>query len=307
MSIPSFEHDALCELIRRNPGLVSYLLARTGYPVPLTPAALADSHLPADKRKPRPRFSDALVLCDHPRGRRPQRRIRHRHVSKLAIVAEVQTSKPSLRQRRRQHGYLANAADFHGCRAVLVGLTHSRDVARDCARPFWPGQPQMVITMIVFGPDNTPRPDAPGAERVAPELAVAGVLNGNLDVSDQEDRRIVINALQKADSERQALYTDYVLFAGKLTEDEMMGVDMGFTPLSEYRTEFVRNMVGLGLEQGRREEAGTLLRQVLDSRGWVISPKIATRIASCTDYDQLHGWAVRAGTASSLDEIFADL
>ena len=94
-------HDALQAIFRYCPEFAVFLLASVGYPVPAGVAVLGDSYLPAGEGKgdgkSRPRTGDAVVTVR--RGRRVV----------LAIATEVQTSKPSMRQRRRQHGYLANA------------------------------------------------------------------------------------------------------------------------------------------------------------------------------------------------------
>jgi hypothetical protein len=39
------------------------------------------------------------------------------------VICEVQTSKPSSRQRRRQFAYMANAGDLNGCDVYLLVLT----------------------------------------------------------------------------------------------------------------------------------------------------------------------------------------
>jgi hypothetical protein len=320
----SVAHDAMAELIRRNPELVRYLLTVAGYPVPGGPVALTDSQLPAWWRGEwRPRFADTVLLIGpHPgrsgtRDRRPwRRRPWPRPGSKLAVVAEVQTSEPSSRQRIRQHGYLANAADRHQCKAVIIALCLTDDIARSCARPFWPGQPRMRLHVIAFGPRNTPRPGTPGTEPVAAELAVIGALNGTLDLTDAAHRALVLGALALTDSELRLLYTEFIYFTAPPQAARALEADMT-TAIPGYRVPFLRDAINQGLLQGREEgrelgleqgsltEAARMLWQILQARGLTTDDDIHDRIDHCVDRTQLETWAVRAVTASSVEEIFA--
>jgi hypothetical protein len=106
--MPSIQHDAVVHLLRSNLWLAVYLLASTGYPIPAGTPALTDSSLPT--KKPRERRADVVTLVENGKNR-------------LAIVCEVQTSRPSRRKRRRWLGYIANAEDHYDCGAVLLVIT----------------------------------------------------------------------------------------------------------------------------------------------------------------------------------------
>ncbi|MFG1948807.1 hypothetical protein [Nonomuraea sp. NPDC048826] len=43
---------------------------------------------------------------------------------------------------------------------------------------------------------------------------------------------------------------------------------------------------------------------LLETRGFELSDDIRARVTACTDLDQLEGWATRAVTAQSVDDLF---
>jgi hypothetical protein len=167
------------------------------------------------------------------------------------------------------------------------------------SRPFWPGHPHLVVIPVTFGPRITPRQDAPGAGPVAAELAVISVLNGNLDLASSADRRLVLDKLAATDSERRSLYTDYLFLSATAESNKLLlEEDMATTT---YRSPFINKWLNEGRLEGRKQQ----LRETIGTRGFVMDPDSSARIDSCADDSQLKTWAIRAVTASSLDEIFA--
>lgn len=60
-----------------------------------------------------------------------------------------------------------------------------------------------------------------------------------------------------------------------------------------------------GLAEGEaRGEARSLLL-VLRGRGFDVTDEVNERVMACTDTALLESWLLRAGTASSLDEVFS--
>ncbi|TDC63655.1 hypothetical protein E1200_21800 [Actinomadura sp. GC306] len=59
-----------------------------------------------------------------------------------------------------------------------------------------------------------------------------------------------------------------------------------------------------GKAVGKVEGGIELLLVVLEARGFVIDDRLRRRVTSCRDLEQIHAWARRAVTTSSLGEIF---
>ncbi|WP_067467751.1 hypothetical protein [Nocardia amamiensis] len=74
----------------------------------------------------------------------------------------------------------------------------------------------------------------------------------------------------------------------------------------EYKSEFARRYYSRGKAEGRAEGEAAALLRILRTRGFTMSEAIASRIAECTDLDQINIWIDRAVTADSLDEILAE-
>ncbi|MBB4777385.1 hypothetical protein ACN3XK_49585 [Actinomadura welshii] len=73
----------------------------------------------------------------------------------------------------------------------------------------------------------------------------------------------------------------------------------------EWQSDFARKHIAEGKIEGKLEGEAELLLVVLESRGFKIDDGLRRRITSCQDLDQIHTWARRAVTASSLNDIFA--
>jgi hypothetical protein len=252
-------------------------------------ADLTDSHLPAGRRKKRPRFADTVVLC----GAGPDKRV---------IVCEIQTSFPSTRQRYRQHGYLANAADFHLRKGILHIITIDPKVARRCGLPFWPGHPDLVLIPIVSGPHNTPLPGAPGAAEFVIELTVLGVLNSNLDLADPATRRSVTETLALPDFELRKEYNELIWTAANTEIHKPLETDMNMSSTIP----FVDTALKEGYAQGKSQGKADLVLRQLGARGLAVSAAEEQRIRSCTDAAELDDWGIRVMSAVTTADIFAD-
>jgi hypothetical protein len=286
VDVPSIEHETLVQLLKSNPQLAPYLLASAGYEVPAGVAVVTDSNLSDPEHELR---ADVVVVSSGGR---------------LAIVSEVQTSSPGTGKRRAWHSYLANAARDHGCKAALLVLAIDQDVARRCAKPYFPGHPQMVLRPIVKGPVNTPHPDEPGAEHVAAELAVLWVLNGGFDLAVPPVRQYVMGKLAKAGPQNRKLYVHCIYLAAtpairKALEDEVN---------DRFRVEFfdapIEEAEAQALAKGEARGEARLLLHVLCTRGFVISDSIRDLVMSSNDTAQIEEWCDRAMIAGSLTEIF---
>lgn len=72
------------------------------------------------------------------------------------------------------------------------------------------------------------------------------------------------------------------------------------SPTYECQREFVRRYVF----QGRVEGEAKAVLTVLDARGIDVPEDARSRIAGCSDLDQLGTWVRRAATADSIQDLF---
>lgn len=293
LRMPSAKHDILVQLVRMRPEIIPFLLLAAYVWVPCESVTLADSQLLADfagcerldgdetggegASTVRPRCADLVVLCGEGKNR-------------YAVVCEVQTSRPSMRQLRRQHTYLALSADGHACRSILLVLTVSRAVAYGCYREHLPGHPGLVIIPVVVGPYNTPLPDDPWSGEFAAELAVLGVLNGNLDMSEQPVRKRVMEIVAAGSAPKD--YCEFiwcVVPAAVRREVER-----------EVTTKYHMPILDKTYKQGR---ADTVL-DILAARQIAVPEDIERRIRACTNMERLNDWVAAAATANCLADVF---
>jgi hypothetical protein len=311
--MPSVEHEAIVQLIHRNPPLAAYLLACTGYPVPAGMIVLADSNLPHPE--PKELRSDVVVTVRTGRSGRSGGR------AVLAIVAEPQTSMPNRKKRRAWLAYLAVAGIAHDCDAVLMPIAVDSGIARRCALPFRPGHPGLTLVPAVSHAGNTPLPGTAGAGHVAAELAVLGVLNGTLDLSGAPARRFVLDQLAQASLDDRQVYTRIIYLTAGPAVQKALEADMAITdyrieffdrPLEEARAEGEARGEARGRAEGEARgeargraegEARSLLR-VLAARGFDVPEDTRDQVMSCTDTTQLNQWLDKAATAKTLAEVF---
>ncbi len=292
--MPSIAHEAVVELLRRNPQLAAALLASAGVQVPAgAVAVLADSNLSV----PEPTELRADIVTVHQGAGQ-----------KIAIVTEIQKDPPDSAKRRAWVAYLALARVEHRCDAALVIIALSERTAKASATPIPTGHPGFVLAPIVIGPDTTPAPGGSGTGQVSAELAVLAVLNGALDLRDEPTRRLVLQAIAGVDPGRREIYTRLIRATAspgvRRALEELMA--------TAFRDEFIDGLLNQGRAQGQAEgeargraegEAAMLLR-VLAARGFTVPDDIRQRIQSCTDLARLEAWGDQAVTAKSLDEIF---
>jgi hypothetical protein len=297
--MPSVKHEAIVQLLHRNPQLAVYLLACIGYPVPAGPITLADSNLPHPE--PMELRSDVVVT------------VRSGERAVLAIVAEPQTSMPNREKRRAWLGYLAVAGITHDCDAVLMPIAVDSGIARRCALPFQPGHPGLDLIPLVSHAGNTPSPRAADARHVGAELTVLGALNGALNLAETQTRRFVLDKLAQASLDDRQVYTRIIYLTASQAVQKALEADMAITdyrieffdrPLEQARAEGEAQGRAEGEAQGRaRGEAASLLR-VLRARGFTVTKGIRKRVNSCTYSAQLSRWLDKAAIAKSLSEIF---
>ncbi|MFF3225236.1 hypothetical protein ACFYV7_20760 [Nocardia suismassiliense] len=282
--MPSIHHEAPLELLRHNPELAAALLADTGIQLPAgATATISDSNLSTCNP---PEFrADAVTLLRGIDG------------DKLAVITESQSAPPKRGKRRAWPAYVAVAQSQHDCDAVLVVIAASRATAHACGRTIHTGHPGFSLAPIVIGPHNTPDPTDPAFAGVAPELTVLAALTHALDLTEDANRRLVLDKLSTLDRETRTTYTRFVRHAASDAARKALEELMA-SPT--YRDDWVDGLLDQGEARG---EAKSLLR-VLAARGFPVADDLRARILSTSDTAQLEAWLDKAAVAKSLDAVF---
>jgi hypothetical protein len=202
--IPSVLHEAPLELLRRNPLLAATLASAAGIDIPAgATAEMADSNLtsclPTELR------ADAVTVI-------------RAQGTKLAVVTEVQRTRPNRAKRRAWAAYVSLASVEHQCEALLVVIAARRDIAHACAEPVTTGHPGFNLVPVVIGPDSTPADTAPGLAATSPELLVLSVLTKAINLGRRDAQVTVLQAIARLDEHRRATYTRLVRIAASPSE-----------------------------------------------------------------------------------------
>ncbi|MFI6167919.1 hypothetical protein ACIBCN_14155 [Nocardia sp. NPDC051052] len=286
--MPSIRHEAPLELLRHNPELAAALLADTGIQLPVGATATAsDSNLTTCDP---PEFhADAVTLLRGIDG------------GKLAVITESQSAPPKRRKRRAWPAYVAVAQSQHDCDAVLVVIAATGATARACRRTIHTGHPGFSLAPIVIGPHNTPDPTNPAFAGVAPELTVLAALTHALDLTEDTNRRMVLDKLATLDRETRTTYTRFVQHAApdaarKALEELMASPD--------YRDDFIDGFIAEGEAIGEARGEAKMLMRGLVAHGFTVPDDLRTRILACADIEQLEAWMDKTAVADSLEAIF---
>jgi hypothetical protein len=302
--MPSFEHEALVQLLAQTPKLLVELLReQLGdlLPEDATVSLGADTLRAAAPVEVR---ADAVLVF---RGRN----------GRLALIVEVQLAVVT-EKRAVWPVYVSLVHRDLECPTLLVILALDSVVARWCAEPVRLS-PFFVLQPLVIGPDQLPLALEPTFARANPELAVlAAVAHGERAPPNQAAAlaEVALLALDEADlvdDHRAADYADLVLAAlghaaYRLLEEKMKARSEG----NPYRSKFARDLYDLGAAEGEargrmegeaRGEARALL-EVLAARGIAVDDAFVERVRACTDIAQLTVWIRRAVTANALQDVF---
>ncbi|MFI6999880.1 hypothetical protein [Nocardia sp. NPDC050175] len=221
--------------------------------------------------------------------------------SKLAVITESQSAAPKRGKRRAWPAYVAVAQSQHDCDAVLVVIASSQATANACRRTIHTGHPGFSLDPIVIGPHNTPDPTDPAFAGVAPELTVLAALTHALDLTDDTNRRLVLDKLATLDRETRTTYTRFVQHAASDAARKALEELMA-SPT--YRDDFVDGLLEQGEARGEARGEAKMLVRFLVARGFEVSDDLRGHILTSSNTEQLETWFDKAVVADSLDTIF---
>jgi len=299
--MPSSLYEGLIEMFRQRPSLAAELLV-DGLGITLPGFEQAEVE-PGDFTvlTPTEYRADAVVVLSAAGS------------AVWAVVVEVQL-RPDPGKRWSWPVYLSTLRSRFRCPTVLLVVCVDTATASWCATPIELG-PGTTMTPMVVGPDRVPVvTDAEHAARV-PELAVLSALAHGADPKRSTVLDALLSALTTVDAPRAELYCDLVLAALPEAAQRYLEELMA-TGTYEYQSDFARRYFSQGKAEGeaageargkaegKAEGKATAVLAVLLARGIDVPADIRTRIAACSDFDQLDTWVRRAATADKAYDLF---
>ena len=225
---------------------------------------------------------------------------------KVAVVVEVQTSRPNHKRKLTWPCYVTSAREAYDCRAYLLVVAASREALTGSDRVIEIGHPGFNLLPFVSGRDRMP---PPGGPLFGPELTMLHVLTGTLSLSIHEARMFALASIAQAQPDRYYRYVHLIrIFTPRRARQELEQLmeDLFKDPFID---RFIEEGKQQGMEQGkqlgRADSATRVLLTILTARGIAIADQLRSRIAECTDPDLLERWAARAATSTTIDEVFA--
>jgi hypothetical protein len=289
--MPKLRHEAVVEILQNEPELVLQLLACAGVPLRFgtrITATIADSDLSdrdvGNDGRTLALLSDNVFVFKS-------------GVAKIAVVAEVQTGRPGISRSLSWPAYAANARARHKCDSILMVFATNANAASASTKTILMGHPGWNLTPLVSGFGRTPGTPPKGG-RFAAELVLLRVITGELELASHEGRMFALAAIKSVPALRRLRYARYIraLAPSKARKplEELMRIEL--------KDDFIDGM----LDQGHLRGARQMMLQLLDKR-FTVPDDIRRGVEECTDIAKLDTWFDRAITATSIDEIFAEL
>jgi hypothetical protein len=243
----------------------------------------------------------------------------------IAVVVEVQTTRPDDKRLRAWPCYVTSAGAVHGCKTYMLVFATNEAASMGSATLSDIGQPGFrFLPFVVGGHRRLP----PGGGLVfGAELMMLNILTGRFKLTTHVARMFALVSIRDADPERSLQYVQIILeytcknkrihqALEKLMEDHfedpfIQGLrNKGLTEgLERGRTEGLkkgrREGRTEGRLEGRKEASVNVLFAILAARSFTVLEQFRALVNGCTDPAQLERWAARAATATTIDEVFA--
>lgn len=289
--MPTREHEIPLRLVQNQPAMAPALLESLGFEVPRHTEVL--------------NTSSALTNCD-PKEFNSDGAVVLRDGSKnvMAVVVERQNGHDS-DKRQSWPAYLVTLHVRLKCPAMLLVLCPSDAMARWSAAPIRTGHPGFDLVPLTIGPSRMPKITDEQQARLLPELSVLSAhAHGN---SDPGMLKVVVEALNSTAATNRTFYYDYVLSGlNEAARKELEGLMAVGT--YEWQSDFAREYVGIGREEGREEGAALGVARsviaVLETRGLAPSSEVRERVEACTDLQTLDQWLRVAMKVDRPEDLF---
>ena len=289
--MPGIRHQAVVQVLRDEPQLLVMLLGSLGVRLPSgavpDPADRVLSSTDPDRLKEL--IADNVFVF---RNRDKQ----------VAVVFEVQTSRPKQDRKLAWPAYLTITRAIHKCDTVLCVIGLSADAVQGSAQLIRTGHPDFSLRPKVTGYGLLP---APGGAAFGAGLTVIKVMTRELDLTTHEGRMFTLTSLMTVPDQQRELYTRYIRAVVPPATRKELNKLMSTVIKDPFMDRLIAKGEAIGMAKGKAVEAARLLLQVLDSRFDVPASR-RNQIECCTDTGRIETWFDRALTAATLDEVFAD-
>ncbi|MEW2486941.1 hypothetical protein [Streptomyces sp. NPDC048411] len=295
----SSSHEAMHRIFQEYPGLFSRVSEVLG--VAIGPPASA-TVMPTDLTENRPleRRVDTLLRIDMEDDQ------------SYLLAIEAQGKKDPEKPASWMY-YLSYLQAKYKLPPMLLVVCQDRATAEWAARPFAVGHPQspvLTLQALVAGPHNMPViKDVAEARKDLALTTLAAITHaGDPDIG------VILKTLSTALRDVPETIADPIV---ELTAQglgnrpaaqqwrNLVAVDLSFykSPLSEEIRDEGR---AEGREEGRAEGIARSILLLLAQVGVDVSDEARERITGCTDLDTLSRWLLRAPTAASVEDVFAE-
>lgn len=287
MSSPSWDHEGVVELVRKDPRLAPLLLAGPlGLDVPRFSEARFESSSMTEL-KPARIHADAVVS------------LRDGGRVVLGIVVEVQR-KEDPDKLFAWPAYVAWTRRALRADACVLVIAQSEHVANWASRTIVLG-PGGTLQPLVLRPSSVPVIEDMAEARQAPELAVLSAMahgGGAVETAVQ----IALTAAAAAHElgrDRFLLY--FGLIRAALSEAARKAFQM-----HPQGAQFFDESQQRSFDRGRAQSRAEAVLSVLEARGRAVSNEQREKILACTDLAELDGWVRKAVSVDTADELFKD-
>jgi hypothetical protein len=288
--MPSWDHEGIVELVRKDPRLAPLLLAGPlGVELPafsearLEPATMAEL-------KPAHIHADAVVSL-HDGGK-----------AVLGVVVEVQGGIDEDKL-FAWPSYATWTRRALRCEACVLVIAQSESVANWAARPIVIG-PGGVFQPLVVRPSSVPVIEDIEEARKAVELAVLSAMSHGAGDADTAVRVALAASAVAFEHGRD----DFLLYFGLIQRALGAEARRKFQMHPEgvrFFDESQQQSFDKGVEKGVAQARAQAVIAVLEERGIAVSDEQRARIMACSDLAMLDRWLRKAATAARADEIFA--
>jgi hypothetical protein len=300
--MPGIRHQAVVQVLRDEPQLLVMLLGRLGVRLPsgAVPDPMDRVLSSTDPDRLKELIADNVFLF---RGLNKQ----------VAVVFEVQTSRPKQDRKLAWPAYLAVTRAIHKCDTVLCVIGLSADAVRGSAQLIRTGHPYFSLRPKVTGYGLLP---APGGAAFGAALTVIKVMTRELDLTTHEGRMFALTSLMTAPDYQRELYTRHIRAVVPLPVRKELNKLMSTVIKDPFMDRLIAKGEAIGIAKGeaigiargeargKAIEAARLLLRYLDSR-FDVPEKRRKQIEDCVDAGHIETWFDQALTATTLDQVFA--
>ena len=196
--MPALQHQAIIQILHDQPQLVAMLLGQIGFKTPEgsypvindSDVSLRTSTLLQELR------ADNVFLFPG-------------MYETIAVVVEVQTTRPDNKRFLNWPCYVTSVRSVHGCKTYMLVIATSEAVSYVSASPIDIGQPGFrFLPFVVGGHRRLP----PGGGLVfGPELMMLNILTGRFKLKTHDARMFALVSIAEADPDHRLEYNRIIL------------------------------------------------------------------------------------------------